>query len=831
MNVNPHDSGAMFEGPPSTPLPVPVPSYPPQPSGFFPQSNDLRLEPRVDPAAPASPLLASFLAPAADAAARAPLAAPAVSGVSGAGASILLQGVDFRLVDGVLGCSCPNCGGPMSLRLWLRAADCTRCDCAIELSDEEEQAVRALLDAPPPQAAPSPQAVAAPPPPPPAPVAPIAVAPPPPQVVAAPVPVAKPLPVPVPVAAPVPLPQPAPAPPAKERAPKVPPGARNAALNPTAVRQKMSEMHHRGEWLVWWEDSLGQTPAWLASLLFHMILVVVLALWLIPELKEERPFTLAARVSQFAPEGDPEQDQIYYPESVHVEPSKFPVDEIAPVEAPKVDKAQAEAESQLKMVDVQSKRTETASNAVQGAVDLDSALAPEAPDGATEGGVGAALSQAGTIGLLDGRGERSRGFLVKASGGTTQTEAAVAKGLRWLASVQEEDGSWNLPRFNGINTDTGGTGLGVLPFLGAGITHRQGQYKKTVDKAIQWIVRSQREDGDLSGSGHAQMYSHAICTIALCEAYALSRDSKLADPAQRAVDFISYGQHSKGGWRYSPKEPGDTSVLGWQVMALRSAQMAYLKVPKKTLDGAMEYLDQAQTERYGSLYSYMPGHGPSHVMTAEGLLCRQLLGWPRDHDGMTIGVKTLSKRESPDRRNVNFYYWYYATQMFHHYGGDPWTRWNYKMRDLLPALQEQRGVDAGSWPPIGEWSEQGGRIFSTSLALLTLEVYYRHLPIYQKQAILNQMREAQGGASAAAPDPLAGDDLQPAPDPKAAAEGKPAAPPKAAPKTPKAGPASKPEDEPEEKGPVDPLSPRKRTKLPAGKPPVDLLGTPPDAGK
>jgi hypothetical protein len=86
------------------------------------------------------------------------------------------------------------------------------------------------------------------------------------------------------------------------------------------------------------------------------------------------------------------------------------------------------------------------------------------------------------------------------------------------------------------------------------------------------------------------------------------------------------------------------------------------------------------------------------------------------------------------------YYYYYATQVVHHLGGDAWDAWNPRMRDLLIDSQDQ-GLDPhkrhqkGSWSPAG-WdvgSYGGGRIMMTSLAVLTLEVYYRFLPLYRRE--------------------------------------------------------------------------------------------------
>ncbi|HEY1066484.1 MAG TPA: squalene--hopene cyclase, partial [Pirellulales bacterium] len=231
-------------------------------------------------------------------------------------------------------------------------------------------------------------------------------------------------------------------------------------------------------------------------------------------------------------------------------------------------------------------------------------------------------------------------------------------------------------------------------------------------------------------------YAHGICTIALCEAYGMTKDPELRQPAQKAVDFIVAAQHGAGGWRYEPKEPGDMSVVGWQMMALRSAQLAYLDVPQETIDDAKKFLDRVASQsgdrRYGATrYSYLPNSAPSEVMTAEAMLCRQYTGWKRSEPAMGEVARWLVSEHLPGpQQGVNMYYIYYGTQFLHHYGGEPWKAWNNRVRDGLVNTQVQNGELAGSWTPSDQWGVIGGRIYSTSLSLLSLEVYYRHLPIY-----------------------------------------------------------------------------------------------------
>ena len=118
-------------------------------------------------------------------------------------------------------------------------------------------------------------------------------------------------------------------------------------------------------------------------------------------------------------------------------------------------------------------------------------------------------------------------------------------------------------------------------------------------------------------------------------------------------------------------------------------------------------------------------------MTAEALLCRQYLGWKRDDGRLRDGVELI--RANPiNYRDMNVYYWYYATQVLHHMEGDAWEEWNAHMRTVVPEKQTKTGKERGSWSPVGDrWGDRyAGRLYTTCLSIYLLEVYYRHLPIY-----------------------------------------------------------------------------------------------------
>ena len=381
------------------------------------------------------------------------------------------------------------------------------------------------------------------------------------------------------------------------------------------------------------------------------------------------------------------------------------------------------------------------------------------------GGLGAGGGEGDSAGIggsgtgLGGRGKGSRQAMVARYGGTKGTERAVNAALNWLARHQNRDGSWSLSKFNAhcrygacsgagsAESDAAATAFGLLPYFGAGQTHNtEGQYKNNIRAGINWLMQKQKPNGDLSAGSTHQMYTHGLATIALCEAYALSKDSRVGQSAQAAINFIQAAQDKNGGgWRYHPGEAGDTSVVGWQVMALKSGQMAKLNVNPQVLAGAKKFLTMASGSEYGWKFGYT-GPGPTPTMAGVGLLCRQYLGAAKDDPGLTEGSKYLMAN-MPNQGSRSIYYWYYATQVIHNMLGEDWDKWNKAMRKILVNTQDRQGCPAGSWDPAkpsaDAWGQHGGRVMMTSLSCLTLEIYYRYLPLFDMD---------QKGAHKGAPD-------------------------------------------------------------------------------
>ncbi len=370
-----------------------------------------------------------------------------------------------------------------------------------------------------------------------------------------------------------------------------------------------------------------------------------------------------------------------------------------------------------------------------------------AKDGAEASGLqfdsGAAGGGVSTTELLRnpmlGRGGATKQSLLKNGRGSPASEAAVAKGLNWLVRVQSSNGMWkldgNFPD-KGSSNDVGGTALGLLPFLGAGYTHKPAKthaYHQNIDRAIRYLISVQDKR---TGAFSRDMYAHGLAAIAMSEAFALSQDYQLKKPAQAGINFIVSAQHTGGGWRYQPGQTGDTSVTGWQIMALKSGLMAGLDVPDGALRKAQFFLDSVvDATNEGSGYTD-PQATPT--MTAVSLLCRQYLsGWGRKNLRLIKGVDNHIKPNPPRVEKKDVYYYYYATQVMHNLGGDDWKNWNAKMRDQTVGSQEndtRQMATYGSWSPGGDqWGQSGGRLMVTSLNLLTLEVYYRYLPLYYRE--------------------------------------------------------------------------------------------------
>jgi hypothetical protein len=353
----------------------------------------------------------------------------------------------------------------------------------------------------------------------------------------------------------------------------------------------------------------------------------------------------------------------------------------------------------------------------------------------------------------------NRSQLSERLGATAGVETAVTVALKWLADNQEPDGHWSAKKHGagretleggrdrqaaGSQADSGVSGLAILAFAGSGNTHRDGLHRNSVLRGVEYLLRIQGADGNLGGDGQLYefMYCHGMAALALSELAGMTGDQQLREPLARAVAYTLAAQDPVGGgWRYRPREAGDTSQLGWQLMVLKSAELAGISVPQSAWRNASRFLDAVSAGNHRGLASYRPDEEISHPMTAEALACRQFLGLARDSaTAREAGDYLLGAL--PGEGDANLYYWYYASIAMYQLQGNYWKRWSEALQKTLLATQRANGPLAGSWDPTTRWDGYGGRVYSTALATLCLEAYYRFLPLNSAGA---GATEAPGG--------------------------------------------------------------------------------------
>jgi len=451
-------------------------------------------------------------------------------------------------------------------------------------------------------------------------------------------------------------------------------------------------------------QSMDHAPAWLVSLIVHLLLLIALGLWFVlPD--DSRPFEV----------------ELHFASDLGEQLEEVTVDT-----APDPDEVEEEVEEiVVAMTEVPIEEEPLAAT-----IEL-----PEVPQPIPEVSdfVAPSLGSA-----LDGRDPASKSAMLDAYGGTAITEAAVLRGLNWLKRNQDnKNGSWSLkgPYKDGVRDENreSATAMALLAFQGAGHTTVRGEFQMEVRRGTRFLLKRLQDDGNVyRGDLHNHaLYTQAQTTMALSELFAMTENDGLRAPTQRAVDFCVRAQSSQGGWRYRPGRDSDVSVTGWFVVALRSAQMAGLDVPSQVFIDAARFLDSCATRQAMDRYGYKPSEAAKPSMTAEALLCRQYLGWPQDDDRLLSGVRYLLDHPI-EWRQENVYYWYYATQVLHHMQGDYWKRWNAVMRVETPRRQVETGREQGSWDPHNDrWGMYAGRLFTTCFHIYMLEVYYRHLPIYE----------------------------------------------------------------------------------------------------
>jgi hypothetical protein len=473
-------------------------------------------------------------------------------------------------------------------------------------------------------------------------------------------------------------------------------------------------------------------PAWLVSMLIHVLVLLILGLVTVADPVKVVNVLTAMATGEEGPEIE-----------------EFAIEVTDPGEISEMEEVTEPVDVTETMELVEPSPVEPMEIATV-ALDMSDLAAEMAPSAST---LQTLASMSMSMSPLGSRSDEMKKKMLRDYGGSASSEAAVQEALKWFSRHQLPNGAWSFkhdvacngacgnacePKF--ANAFNAATAMALLPFLGAGQTHLEGEFKPVVQRGLQFLIQNGKP-GRQNGlpvldyrDGAGNMYSHGLASIVLCEAYAMTQDPALAVPAQASLNFIVYAQCRDGGWRYTPQQDsgGDTSVVGWQVMALKSGYMGHLMVPPPVVQGSILFLDKVQSNN-GAVYGYdKPSTSLRPATTAVGLLCRMYTGWDKTHPGIVKGVENLSQHGVSE---TDLYYDYYAAQVLRQYGGASWDSFNVKLRDFLVAKQDQKAGAKGSWfiPGAGH-TAAAGRLCCTSFATMILEVYYRHMPLYADAA-------------------------------------------------------------------------------------------------
>lgn len=302
---------------------------------------------------------------------------------------------------------------------------------------------------------------------------------------------------------------------------------------------------------------------------------------------------------------------------------------------------------------------------------------------------------------------------------SADVDKAVERGLDCLVKTQLQDGSW--PDHYGKSPAV--VGLTVMAFLAHGEVPGRGKYRDTIDKAIDYILSNLQKNGLIARAGSQPMYDHGFATLALAEAYGMSKRRDLERALLMAVRLIERVQNQRGGWRYQPRAADDDiTVTGCQLMALRAARNAGVNVQSIVVRKGLDYIKSCACADGG--FSYQPGGGSNKPRTGLGILVLQLLG-ESDSPLVAKGAEYLVQNPLQAGQNYFYYGLYYCTQGMFQKGGEHWQFWRKHIVDTVLPLQNPDG----SWPTAGS---SGGQTYATAMAILALEVEWKLLPIYQR---------------------------------------------------------------------------------------------------
>lgn len=512
-------------------------------------------------------------------------------------------------------------------------------------------------------------------------------------------------------------------------------GNRSVAVAPTAVAPVVSAKEPAGETAAaeqsssrWLRDD--RVPAWLVSLILHAAIVLLLAIL----------------TTGGGDNGDGDMLTMGWTSDVAALPLMRL--ESTAAEFEQADDSTAAAEPiQVAVVPEQAAVQVNSPTATPTPVTLDSPLR------ALSGGSDASSLM---VNLAGGRlGDRSgagRSAAVASGATTAASEAAVDDALRWLAAHQHNDGGWSFrltdphgpckgecknPLKNPDDAPTprtAATGLALLAFLGAGHTHKSGEYAEVVRHGI-YFLRSQAGETSFGiDLQNGSMYGHGIASFALAEAYVLSEDEDLRDLLEGATMYCASAQNQQGGWGYIPGGPGDITLTGWQIMALKTAEQRGITSPTEVIPRAKEFVLSLSNESRNRFGYKTPE--PRLSTTAIGLVLQLYFGHQPDETPMTEGLDWLaSKGPSPTwpvekgPPLTNVYYDYYAMLALHHSQHVGRMDFARALRDHLLATQASEGHEAGSWHFEDRYGSVGGRLYTTAMCALILQTPYRYVPL------------------------------------------------------------------------------------------------------
>jgi hypothetical protein len=304
-------------------------------------------------------------------------------------------------------------------------------------------------------------------------------------------------------------------------------------------------------------------------------------------------------------------------------------------------------------------------------------------------------------------------------------QAAIDKGLAFLATRQAEDGALAA---GGGGRNAAVCALAGIAWLSSGSTPGRGPYGEEVARVTEYLLDHTAESGFVTIQGaqsHGPMYEHGFAVLFLSEVYGMSPRGDFRDKLSRSVDLIVRTQNDEGGWRYQPrKADADLSVTVCQVMALRAARNAGLRVPNETVDRSVDYVKRCQNADGGFRY-VLADNSSAFPRSAAALVALYSAGI---YEGREVerGLEYLDRflpREAPAGQDGYFMYGqYYAVQAMFQAGGLRWERWYTSIRDLLLSRQQADG----------SWQDPTGAEYGTAMATIILQMPNSSVPIFQR---------------------------------------------------------------------------------------------------